>query len=382
LLVLSARFPHFQSTFFALLPGAAEGARIFRDPSEIAYLQHKPSLTKDRSMKKIKRVFLLLLFPGFLYAQPAQTKKPVPIILDTDMGPDYDDVGAIAMLHAMADNNECRILATIASNKHKRVAATLSVLNTYFKRPNTPIGVVRGNAVDMGAPQKWDSLIIAGYPHTITSNEAAMDATELYRKILATQPDKSVTIVTVGFLTNMSNLLLSKPDKYSSLSGKALIQQKVKYLVSMAACFDKALPRFKEFNVMKDSASSKTTFDNWPTPIVFSGFEIGVKIHTGLPIVNSSIIHSPVKDVFAKSIPLDPNDKNGRMSWDETAVLVAVRGYQTYFNVVKGKIIYYANGSTGWDSNGDRDYYLVQKMEVEEMEKLLDELMMHEPAQK
>jgi inosine-uridine nucleoside N-ribohydrolase len=335
-------------------------------------------------IKQLSPVFILLFFiTGFLSAQPAKTKKPVPIIFDTDMGPDYDDVGAIAMLHAMADKNECRILATMASDKHKRVAAVLSVLNTYFNRPGIPIGVVRGNAVDIGAPQKWDSLIIARYPHAITSNETVMDATELYRKILATQPDKSVTIITVGFLTNMANLLQSKPDKYSPLTGKALIQKKVKCLVSMAACFDKALMPFKEFNVMKDSAASKTAFDNWPTPIIFSGFEIGVKIHTGLPIVNNSAIaHSPVKDIFAQSIPLDPNDKNGRMSWDETAVLVAVRGHQPYFDVVKGKIICYANGSTGWNSNGDRDYYLVQKMPITEIEKLLNGLIMHQPGGK
>jgi pyrimidine-specific ribonucleoside hydrolase len=334
-------------------------------------------------VKQLTRVLIILfLIPAFLPAQPTKTKKPVPIIFDTDMGPDYDDVGAIALLHAMADKNECRILATFASDKHKYVAAVLSVLNTYFNRPNLPIGVVRGNAVEIGAWQKWDSLIVANYPHAITSNELAQDATQLYRKILSAQPDHSVTIVTVGFLTNMANLLQSKPDQYSPLPGKALIQKKVKRMVSMAVCFDAALAPFKEFNVMKDSVASKTTFDNWPTPILFSGFEIGVKIHTGLPIVKSAIVNSPIKDVFSRSIPLDPKDKNGRMSWDETAVLVAVRGYQPYFDVVPGKIICYPNGSTGWDSHGKRDHYLVKKMPITEMEKLLNDLIMHEPGKR
>src|SRR5262249_39700333 len=30
--------------------------------------------------------------------------KPVPVILDTDIGPDVDDVGAVAVLNALADN--------------------------------------------------------------------------------------------------------------------------------------------------------------------------------------------------------------------------------------------------------------------------------------
>ena len=148
----------------------------------------------------------------------------------------------------------------------------------------------------------------------------------------------------------------------------------------MAARFDNEMGIFKEFNVVKDAAAAVTAFSNWPTPIIFSGFEIGWKIHTGLPLVNNAAItHSPVKDVFARSIPMDPQDKNGRMSWDETAVLVAVRGYQKYFDVVKGNFICNADGSNGWDKNGQRDYYLVQKMPVPEIEKVLNDLMMHQP---
>ena len=148
----------------------------------------------------------------------------------------------------------------------------------------------------------------------------------------------------------------------------------------MAARFDGEMGAFREFNVVRDSTSSKIAFDGWPTPILFSGFEIGAAIHTGLPLIHNDQIHdSPVKDVFARSIPLDPHDQNGRMSWDETAVLVAVRGYATYFTAVGGKIICHDNGSNGWDKEGTRDHYLVRKMPVVELEKVIDELMMHQP---
>jgi inosine-uridine nucleoside N-ribohydrolase len=340
-------------------------------------------------MKKYSKDFLVsfifaltILLPQFITAQSTKIKAPVPIIFDTDIGPDYDDIGAITLLHAMADSGECKILATIASNKHKRIAAVLDAMNTYFNRPDLPIGVVRGNAVDMEAPQKWDSLIVADYPHTTKTNDQAEDALKLYRKILSKQPDKSVTIVTVGFLTNMANLLQSKPDEFSSLSGRALVTKKVKNLVCMAARFDNEMETFKEFNVVKDSVGSKIVFDNWPTSILFSGFEIGYKIYSGLPVANSSLINSPVKDAFKISIPLDPNDKNGRNSWDETAVLVAVRGYRKYFTIVKGKIICNTDGSNSWDKKGKRDSYLVQKMPIPEIENVINDLMMHQPVNK
>ncbi|MEO6845468.1 MAG: nucleoside hydrolase [Ginsengibacter sp.] len=333
-------------------------------------------------MKNIFPALIAFLFiNSFLPVQKvtAQKKeKPVAIIFDTDMGPDYDDVGALAILHAMADNGECNILATISSNKHELTVPVLSVINTYFKQPDIPIGIVKGDGVNIPCSQKWDSLIVANYPHSIKANDQAYDALKLYRKILATQPDKSVTIVTVGFLTNMANLIQSKPDEFSSLTGKELVKRKVKLLVSMAGCFNNEIGSFKEFNLMQDAASSKIAFDNWPTPVIFSGFEIGEKIHTGLPITKSDIKNSPVKDVFVRSIPLDKNDANGRMSWDETATLVAVRGYQKYFDVVKGKIIVNEDGSNNWNKNGTQDKYLVLKMPVTELEDVINRLMMHQ----
>jgi len=326
-------------------------------------------------------IVLLILNPFWIpeKANAQKKDKPVAVIFDTDMGPDYDDVGALALLHAMANNGECTILATISSNKHDLTVPVLSVMNTYFNRRNIPIGIVRGDGVNIPCSQKWDSLIVADYPHNIKTNAEASDALKLYRKILAAQPDKSVTIVTVGFLTNMANLIQSKPDEFSTLNGKDLVSKKVKLLVSMAACFNNEMGTFKEFNLMKDAASSKIAYDNWPTPVIFSGFEIGEKIHTGLPITKSAIKNSPVKDVFARSIPLDKNDANGRMSWDETAALVAVRGYKEYFDVVEGKLIVNEDGSNNWDKKGTRDKYLVLKMPVPEVENILNGLMMQLP---
>ena len=334
-------------------------------------------------MPKFSYAILLLCFVNVqLFSQSLKSviKKPVPIIFDTDIGPDYDDVGAIAMLHAFADNNECEILATVASNEHKRIGALLSLFNTYFNRPGIPVGVVRGDAVNLEANQKWDSIIVEKYPHRIKSNDDAEDAVTLYRRILSKQPDKSVTIVTIGFLTNMANLLKSQPDAYSPLNGKALIAKKVKQLVCMAGSFDSGMETFKEFNVVKDAAASKNVFDNWNTPIIFTGWEIGSKVFTGLPLIKSDIKNSPVKEVFEISIPQDPADKNGRMSWDETAVLIAVRGYEKYYHGIKGRIIGKKDGSHSWNYKGKGHVYVKEKMPAKQVEDVINTLMLHQPV--
>ena len=39
------------------------------------------------------------------------------VIFDTDMYTDFDDVGALAVLHALADAGECEILGTVVSTR-------------------------------------------------------------------------------------------------------------------------------------------------------------------------------------------------------------------------------------------------------------------------
>src|SRR5699024_5689443 len=195
------------------------------------------------------------------------------IILDTDIGPDFDDVGAFAVLYALADKGEAKILATVASNRYPKIAEVIDALNTYFNRPDIPIGVPKGPSVELKDIRGWVNAIVAKYPHSITSNSDVPGSVNIYRKVLSRQPDHSVTIVTIGFFTNLANLLQSGPDKYSKLGGKELVNKKVKKLVSMAGQF----PSGKEFNVYNDIPSANYVFENWPTPIIFDGFKIGLK---------------------------------------------------------------------------------------------------------
>jgi len=333
------------------------------------------TLINHKRMIKITIVFLLTVCcSANIFAQ--QLHKPVHIIFDSDMGPDYDDVGAITILHALADQREARILATMASTKYEGVAGVLNVFNTYFNRPNIPVGVSKGYALELRDWQHWTDTLLAKYPHKITMNSQAQDAVKLYRKILATQPDHSLTIVTVGFLTNLSNLLNTKADGYSSLSGTELVKRKVKQLVCMGGKF----PSGYEFNVMEDAKASQNVYTNWPTPVIFSGFEIGEKIMAGLPLIhNDAIKNDPVKDVFRLCIPMAKEDSAGRKSWDETAVLIAIKEYNSWYTLHKGRIVVADDGKNTWDDSGTGQAYLVEKTDYKEVEELINRLIMHQP---
>jgi inosine-uridine nucleoside N-ribohydrolase len=317
---------------------------------------------------------LLICFSSF-----SQYSRPVPVIFDTDIGPDYDDVGALAVLHAFADLGEARILATISSNAFWTTAPTLSVLNTYFKRVEIPIGVTKTLLPNKPCGQGWAEAIIQKYPHLLGSNQDASEAVQLYRKILASQPDGSVTLISTGFFTNLAGLLESVPDQYSPLNGKDLVVKKVKQLVSMAARLGRDGKGGYEFNVMVDPAASKKVFEDWPTPVILSGFEIGEKILTGIRLIeNENIQDSPVKDAFRIALEKDSN-RVGRNSWDETAVLVAIRGIWPWFGSIK---LNFKIEDDGKDVliPGERFTYLTFKESPEEIGKLIEDLMMHRPG--
>ncbi|HKC37450.1 MAG TPA: nucleoside hydrolase [Chitinophagaceae bacterium] len=301
------------------------------------------------------------------------------MIFDSDMGPDYDDVGAITILHAFADSGYVRILATVASTKYEGVAAVFNVLNTYFKRPGLLIGVPKEKALELKDSQHWTDTLLLKYPHRIKKNDEVLSAIEVYRKVLASQADRSVTIITVGFLTNLADLLRSAPDKYSKLNGKELVKQKVKQLVCMAGSF----PAGSEWNVRMDAKASQYVFTSWETPVLFSGVEIGMKIKTGLPLVNNqSVKNSPVKDVFRICIPLSPQDSAGRMSWDETAVLIAVKGYKPWWSIQTGEIKVADDGSNTWQNGSSLHSYIIERQSPIIIRELINKLTMHQPVNK
>lgn len=335
-------------------------------------------------MKKYKLLFCflaLLVVCDLSAADKTLTnsaKHSVRLILDTDLGPDYDDVGAMALMHALADSGQVKILGVLSSNHDEQVVPCIEVLNTYFQRPDIPVGAPKSEGgVSMGDGHKvhWTELLPAKYPHKTAKTSDAPDAVKVYREILSKQPDHSVVICTIGFFTNLRDLLLSKADEYSPLSGKALVAKKVNHVVSMAAAF----PKGREFNVYCDAGASKMVFDQWPTEIIFSGFEIGDKILIGKRLVKMDIQNNPVKDVYETCFA--EGDPDGRQSWDLTAVLVAVKGYSPYYKIERGTVKVVGNdGSNEWTPNTKGNHLrLIEKVPHQIMAEIIENYIMHQP---
>lgn len=297
------------------------------------------------------------------------------IIFDSDMGPDYDDVGALAMLHALSDFGECEILATVVSNRYPANAAITEAINRYFKRPDIPVGIAGSKAPYLAPSNHYTDSLAQIFLGEVRSSDEYPSSLEIYRKVLSAQSDHSVTIVTIGFLSNMKELLESGPDEFSPFSGVELISRKVKKLVSMAGM----LPQGREYNIYSHAEAGYYTFANWPTQILLSGFEVGNHILTGKPVSKADTINNPV--AWAYNYNFRTRNETSRQSWDQTAVLAAVRDPEKYFYVCgPGRLIVNEDGSNFWDPETDAGhYFLVHKYPYEVIEKILDDLMVHEP---
>jgi inosine-uridine nucleoside N-ribohydrolase len=133
-----------------------------------------------------------------------------------------------------------------------------------------------------------------------------------------------------------------------------------------------------EFNVVVDAKASKKVFNEWPTPVILSAFEIGEKVLTGIRLIhNDQIRNSPVKDAFTVALTYDSNSV-GRNSWDETAVLVAVRGIAPYFGSRKLSLDVMDDGKCVVVP-GSKFTYLEFKQEPSAIATVIEDLMMHQP---
>jgi len=320
------------------------------------------------------RLMVLLFLAGISFAAVTQKNEPVKIILDTDFGNDCDDAGALAILHQMAYLGEAEILATMYPMNDDMGAAAIDAVNTYYGKPNIPTGTYKGSYEYKGKHNDfYNSKLATDFPNDLKTGKSAPDAVSLYRQILASQKDKSVTIVVVGPQRLVADLLLSKPDSFSKLDGKALVKKKVKRLVSMGAEY----PKGDEWNIKICPDGAKLVAEQWPTPVVYSGFEIGKPIMTGERLITETPESNPVRVAFETNPMVDA--KKNRHSWDETAVLFGVRGFKDYWTIGTGEIKIEPDGKNAWLPNGKSRHYLIAKKPVADMKQVIEDLMVAPP---
>lgn len=301
----------------------------------------------------------LMVFAG-------STSAAEKIIIDTDMGADVDDVGAVAIANYYMGTGQAELLGVMVSNIGTQggwAAAASDAVNTYYQHPNVALGTNRGPATAIaGDGSNFTRLIgsnASRYGHDHSQFDAAENAVTAYRRILSSQPDKSVNLVVVGWMSNIANLMDSEANYQGDgihSTGKQLLERKLKRLVVMGGRY----PSGTEFNFKLDGPSAAKVMSNLQTPMIFTGYELGTLVQTGQSLVNTPV-NNPVREayrLYGKGV-----EPFNRSSWDLTAVLYVVEGLGDYFSLsASGKNQVNNDGSNTWSSGHSKgDYYLKLK---------------------
>lgn len=290
----------------------------------------------------MKKIVIASLLTAALFSVSIHA-EPVKIIFDTDMGNDVDDALALAMLHALQSRDESELLAVTLSKDHPEVAPYVDAINTFYGRPNIPIGITNSGVTPEVSRFTGVTLeMIDGqyvFPHDLVLGEFVPPAVPLLREVLAGEEDQSVVIVQVGFSTNLAQLLETGADSYSALTGIELVAQKVKHISIMAGTFAPINGKTHlEYNIVQDIASARSLADKWPTPIYWSGFEVGLAIRYPATSIENDFTYlerHPIPESYQAYVPT-PHE---RPTWDLTSVLWPIRAKRNYFGVSEPGVV-------------------------------------------
>jgi Inosine-uridine preferring nucleoside hydrolase len=271
------------------------------------------------------------------------------IIIDTDLSLWWDDATAVGMANVLQQRDQIHVLGIMSDVRNPMAVAAIDAINTAYGHPNIPLGAVADSSADTAAHGYTDTLV-KDLPHAIRSSAQVPSAVTLYRRLLAAQPDHSVTIVAIGGDTNLAGLLASGPGQGSSLAGRSLVATKVKQLVIEDGLFPNGAPPLT--NEAIDPAATRTLVadDDWPTPIAWVDGFTGIQTRVGGDLCKAVGTRNPMRIVYEAKFGCGPP---GDGDWDGPTLLYAVEGPRHVFTELGqgGAAVVNASGGLSWGTD-------------------------------
>lgn len=239
------------------------------------------------------------------------------VILDTDLGNSLDDLLALAILYKAQSEGKVSLAAVMVNHDVPQAPLCADIMNRFYGFPDIPVGMVQGGVSDSYIWEDYAPLLCGCRSFTAGMAEEGSfpDATALYRRTLAQAPDHSVTILSIGFLTNLARLLESGPDEHSPLDGTQLVRRKVKGVTAMCGSEEKV-----EYNTQYDVAAAITVFAKMPVRMDIVPSEVHLDIPTS--DINSATSWAdphPLALAWTTHSPEDPN-----LCWDAVAAMACL----------------------------------------------------------
>lgn len=297
-----------------------------------------------------------------------KTKETKQIIFDTDIGMDCDDAAALGILLNAHKRGECEILAITASTGRDGATATVNAICDYYGVNGIPVGRMK-RMLQCDGVNNYARAVMEKYG----TKDVETDAVPLLRKTLAEAAGK-VSVIAVGPLSNLEELLKSKADEFSPLCGADLVKQKVDKLYVMIGSFPQDFDgkRFREWNLLQDVPAARYVIENWGTKKVYLPFVIGAAVFTEMGQNENPVWYSMKNFAIANGV--DISNGYRRESWDPVTCMIALNENNPLF-------IYSPEGTVTVDGDcvtifeektGGLDKYLSVNSDLKGIEKLLN----------
>ena len=282
-------------------------------------------------------------------AKGMQKRQPVQMILDADFGSSTDDLFALMMLNHFIDEGLVDLKGIVVDREGEKNAGVVDIFNTYYGHPYIPVGLERNGVKNPRVFIPYNTICDLkneqGQPLFKRTFDASqcMDGYKLYRRILSRAEDKSIVVVAIGFATTLSQLMESKADEYSKLSGADLFAQKVKAVYVQAGRFEEE-DSLSGYNMRAASKQSAIFYDKLPetVDIIMSPSNIGDGMNYLPEDVVADLSWDDVNPI--KSVYTNYTCDTGQRMWDTNCVVNAVFGDCQYNLSPRGYVTFVDKG--------------------------------------
>ncbi len=296
------------------------------------------------------------------------------IIIDTDLGFDCDDAGALAIANKLKNEGKIDILAVTHSVNKKIGCDAIKLINDYYGNPDIPVGVAERYALNVdefyeefyakfhyaesfpGWGEKptfykiLNKLNLGKYKKVVYRS-----AKEVIIEALAESEYKSITVLCIGQANNVADVLSENAE---------LFNKKVKRVVIMCGNFNDYEYEYRlgdmywkgEFNVILDVKSMQRLFAEKNLPVYVLDFNQGFDVLSGEGLSRQK--DNPVRAAY---IEHKVGQSLNMPSWDTMALMFASGKFDDmFFLSEKGLVSVDDNGKTTF-KQGIGDHCLIYR---------------------
>lgn len=244
------------------------------------------------------------------------SKEKSSLIIDTDIGPDCDDAGALAILFHLQKEFGFNIPAVINCTSNPFGCGAVDAIASFCHAGPFKIGLFSSREF-LSDKFFYNKSVSEKFSPAFCSGALEVsDSAEVYREVLSSSPDRGTVICAIGQFNAVAEALKKYPE---------LFNKKVRAMVSMSGAYPGGE---KEYNIECAPEDAKYVLSHANFPIFFSGLEVGFELVTGF----SNDDERPDNPIWL-SYNLFPSPGNSRFSWDLTAVHFAVTGESEFYSL-------------------------------------------------